>query len=241
MTHCLHGGDNHGKHNGFTSLSKKIGTSKSTEADTDYVTEHRALKYLRNKIAHYLHDYRRHWFARFGLPPPNGEHDQLRGSQIRRLMRRVQRRAGPKGGGRGRERAEIQVFSRLDIGHKDFLGEQFVNCRPFRSHHAQVRMDFVFFIPPPPFFEGTRAEFDVTLENCWYGRVLLLFRIRVKTDEKDRNGRSVLMDCDCAMIDCLYDYAPGCRLPCATCAPHQLYVNTVQTTHEPFMNFMSYF
>jgi hypothetical protein len=94
-------------------------------------------------------------------------------------------------------------------GHKDFLGEQFVNCRPFRSHHQQVRMDFVFFIPPPPFFEGTRAEFDTTLENCWYGRVVLLFRIRVKTDEKDRNGRSVLMDCDCAMIDCLHDYAPG--------------------------------
>jgi hypothetical protein len=59
------------------------------------------------------------------------------------------------------------------------------------------------------FFEGTRAEIDTTLENCWYGRVVLLFRIRVKTDEKDRNGRSVLMDCDCAMIDCLHDYAPG--------------------------------
>ena len=104
---------------------------------------------------------------------------------------------------------EIQVFSRLDIGHKDFLGLQFVNCRPFRSHHKHVRMDFVFFIPPPPFFEGSRAEFDATLDNCWYGRVVLLFRIRVKTDEKDRNGRSVLKDCDCAMIDCLYDYAPG--------------------------------
>ena len=88
---------------------------------------------------------------------------------------------------------------------------QFVNCRPFTSHHEQLRMDFVFFIPPPPFFEGTRAEFDATLESCWYGRVVLLFRIRVKTDAKDRNGRSVLKDCDCAMIDCLYDYAPGCR------------------------------
>ena len=70
-------------------------------------------------------------------------------------------------------------------------------------------LGFVFFIPPPPFFEGSRAEFDTTLENCWYGRVVLLFRIRVKTDEKDRNGRSVLMDCDCTMIDCLHDYAPG--------------------------------
>ena len=208
MIHCLHGGGNHGNHNGFTALGKKIGTPKSTETDADYVKEHRVLKYLRNKIAHYLHDYRRHWFARFGLPPPNGEHDQLRDSQIRRLMRRVQRRMSSEGG-RGRERPEIQVFSRLDIGHKDFLGEQFVNCRPFKSHHEQVLMDFVFFIPPPPFFEGGRAEFDTTLENCWYGRVVLLFRIRVKTDKKDRNGRSVLMDCDCAMIECLYDYAPG--------------------------------
>ena len=109
----------------------------------------------------------------------------------------------------GHVRPEIQVFSRMDIGHKDFLGQQFVNCRPFRSHHEHVRMDFVFFVPQPPFFEGIRAEFDVTLDNCWYGRVVLLFRILVKTDKKDRDGRSVLMDCDCAMIDCLHDYAPG--------------------------------
>ena len=33
-------------------------------------------------------------------------------------------------------------------------------------------MDYVLFIPPPPFFEGTRAEFDTTLEDCWYGRVV---------------------------------------------------------------------
>jgi hypothetical protein len=70
-------------------------------------------------------------------------------------------------------------------------------------------MGFAFFIPSPPFFEGSRAKVDATLENYWYGRVELLFRIRVKTDKKGRNGRSVLMDCDCAMIDCLHDYAPG--------------------------------
>jgi hypothetical protein len=124
-------------------------------------------------------------------------------------MRRVQNVAGDDNrGGRGHKRAGINVFARLDIGHKDFFGKQFINCRPFRSHH-KVRMDYVFFIPPPPFYEGTRAEFDVTLESCWYGRVVLLFRILVKTDQKDRNGRSVLKECDCAMIDCLYDYAKG--------------------------------
>ncbi len=70
---------------------------------------------------------------------------------------------------------------------------------------------FAFFIPPPPFFNGARAEFDMSLDSCWYGSVLVLFQIRVKTDEKDRKGKSVLMECDCAMIDCLFDFALGCR------------------------------
>ena len=64
---------------------------------------------------------------------------------------------------------------------------------------------------PRPRFSRGPAEFDATLDSCWYGRVLLLFRLRVKTDEKDRNGRTVLMDCDCALIDSLYDYAPDSR------------------------------
>ena len=197
---------------GFTAFATNIGTSDSSSRDTQYVMEHQHLKYLRKKIANYLHDFRRHWFGSFGLPPSNGEHNQLKGSDIRRLMRRVQNitdNRSPSDGGQGYKRPGITVFSRLDIGHKDFFGDQFVNCRPLRSHHEDVRMDFVFFVPPPPFYVGTRAEFDVTLESCWYGRVVLLFRILVKTDQKDSHGRSVLKECDCAMIDCLYDYAKG--------------------------------
>ena len=56
-------------------------------------------------------------------------------------------------------------------------------------------MDYVFFIPPFPFFEGTRVDFaDPTLEDCWYGGVALQCRIRVKLDKKDCDGRSVRMD-----------------------------------------------
>ncbi len=62
--------------------------------------------------------------------------------------------------------------------------------------------------------EGTRAKFDTTLEDCWYGRVMLLFRVWVKLDKKDGDGRLFRMDCDCAMIECLYDFAPG-RCACA--------------------------
>ena len=120
-------------------------------------------------------------------------------------MRRVQHHTGHQGGGSGKDRAKIQVFSRLDIGHKDFFDYPFVNCRPFPSHH-KVRMDFVFSIQPPPFYEGTRAEFEASLDSCWYGRVVLLFSILVKTDQKERDGKSVLKECECAMIVCLYDY-----------------------------------
>ena len=229
MTHSLHGGNDSGNNNGFTALGKTIGTRKSTHRDSGYVEEHSVLKYLRGKLACYLHDFRHHWFSRsLKLPPPNGRHDQLYEHQIRRLMRRVLQRSGPKGGGRGSERPEIQVFSRLDIGHKDFLGEQFVNCRWSRSHHANVRMDFVFFIPPPPFYEGTLADFEPTLDTCWFGRVVLLCRFRVKTDMKDDKGRSVLMDCDCALIDCLYDFAPG-GYKCIFVCQAKLCPNNVQT------------
>jgi hypothetical protein len=81
-------------------------------------------------------------------------------------------------------------------------------------NYEQVRMDYVLLIPPPPFFKETRAKFDTTLENCWYGRVILLFRVQVKLDKKDCDGMWVRMDCDCAMIECLYDFARG-RCTCA--------------------------
>jgi hypothetical protein len=153
MTHCLHGGVNHGMSNGFTALGKRIGTPKSTEEDSDYVQEHQVLKNLRKKLACHLHDYCRHWFDRLGLPVTNGKQDQLYESQVRRLIRRVQWRAGqagrPKGGGtRTSDRPEIQVFGRLDIGHKDFFGEQFVNnCRT--QEPPRPCKDVLCFLHPP--------------------------------------------------------------------------------------------
>jgi hypothetical protein len=134
MTHSLHGGGNHGDLNGFTALGKSIGTPDLTDKGSAYVTEHPVLKYFRAKLANFLNDFRSaNWFDRLGLPVSNGRHNQLSSSQVRRLMLRVEQRAGPQGGGRCCERPEVQVFSRLDIGHKDFIGEQFVNCRPFWS------------------------------------------------------------------------------------------------------------
>ena len=110
MTHSLQGGYNcSGKSNGFTALGKSIGTPKSSEQDSAYVTEHSILKYFRAKLANFLNDFRRaEWFDRFGLPVSNGRHNQLSKSQVQRLIRRVEQRVGFRG-----ERPEVQVFGSL--------------------------------------------------------------------------------------------------------------------------------
>jgi hypothetical protein len=138
MTHSLHGGHSHGEMNGFAALpvGKSISTPDSTNKDCAYVVEQPVLKYFRPNLANFLNDFcRPDWFTRFQLPVSNGRHNQLSESQVLWLMLRLEQRAGTQGGGRGRELPEIQVFSRLEIGHKDFHGEQFVNCRPFGTHH----------------------------------------------------------------------------------------------------------
>ncbi len=58
------------------------------------------------------------------------------------------------------------------------MGKQFVNGKWLKSHHADVLMDYVFFIAPPPFYEGTLADFEQTLDNCWFWRVVLLFLLQ---------------------------------------------------------------
>ena len=62
--------------------------------------------------------------------------------------------------------------------------------------------DYVFFIPPPQFYRGKRSRFIASVDDCWYGRVALLFAFHVRTDQGS------LMECKCAMIETLWDYCP---------------------------------
>ncbi len=45
---------------GLQSWAKQLEPPSRLKSDLDYVKEHPVLKYIRNKIAHYLHDYSRH-------------------------------------------------------------------------------------------------------------------------------------------------------------------------------------
>ena len=66
-----------------------------------------------------------------------------------------------------------------------------------------TRMDYVFFIPPPPFYFGRRSEFELSLDNVWHGRVLLLFKFKFMHDDGH------IREEQCAMMDVLYNYADG--------------------------------
>ena len=63
--------------------------------------------------------------------------------------------------------------------------------------------DYVFFIPPTPHYSGTPSAFSPSTDECWYGRVNLIFKMRLRTD----GGR--IMECQCALIEILYDYCPS--------------------------------
>jgi hypothetical protein len=62
--------------------------------------------------------------------------------------------------------------------------------------------DYVFFIPPPPHFTGSLSHFSPSVDDCWYGRVNLIFKMRVLTDAGG------VMECQCALIETLFDYCP---------------------------------
>jgi hypothetical protein len=64
-------------------------------------------------------------------------------------------------------------------------------------------MDFVFFIPPRPFYTGRRRDFELSLDDAWYGRVSLLFKMHFRTD------RGEIREVECAMIDVFFNYADG--------------------------------
>jgi hypothetical protein len=65
--------------------------------------------------------------------------------------------------------------------------------------------DFVSFIPPPPHYRGSLSAFSPAraINQCWYGRVNLIFKMLIRTDAGS------IKECQCALIETLYDYCPG--------------------------------
>ena len=49
---------------------------------------------------------------------------------------------------------------------------------------------------------GKQSRFGPSVDECWYGRVALVFKIHVRKDD------GALMACNCAMMETLWDYCP---------------------------------
>jgi len=84
----------------------------------------------------------------------------------------------------------FRVFGTVTIGHKLHKGCQRVQCWPFKDmlYYGSNRQDFVF-IRPPGIEKG---GFQLSPDNVWYCKVLLLFTIQVQTDS---NGSTAEFEC----------------------------------------------
>ncbi len=155
----------------------------------EYLAQHRLLAFLGKRICHFIHNFHPKLITHLGLPDSNGQHDKLVHYMQQMILRRIQ----PLQSRSNRE--AITLFSRLDIGHADFVGQQFVYSKLFKGVHKETRMDHVFVILPWPFYDvgGRRhqGEFDLALDSGWYCRVALLFKMTVRTDSNQLRAWSV--------------------------------------------------
>jgi hypothetical protein len=199
MTHRLFGTNNHRKDSVHL-----VHPSKIASLQPEKLAVHKILAFLGKKICCFVHDFHPDWIARLNLPLSDGLHNQLQPHQVDRILRRLVFPYHDTARLEKNRTKMLQIFSGLEIGQRDYMGKQIVYCKPFRDKENDAgRMDCVFFIPPPPYYTGSRRDFDLSLENAWYGRVSLLCRMKFRTDSGE------VRDVDCAMMDVFFDYAEG--------------------------------
>ena len=196
------------------------------------LAKHQILSYLSKKICCFFHDFHPEWIARLKLPDSNGEHNQLRKHHIDRILRRLVYPAVETARLEHIRKLVLYVFSTLHIGHGDYNGKQIVYCKPFAnfSPHSTTRMDYVFFIPPRPFYTGRRKDFELSLDDAWYGRVSLLFKMQFRTDLGD------IRDVECAMIDVFFNYADGRYFSCTHVYFHEEFRSNVTKCTQMYTN-----
>ena len=90
------------------------------------------LDQLATKIVHFLVDFHHNWFPDLALPPSDGRHGQLVGSEIQKVLDCLE--SIPE------VQAPVQVFSAVKLMHEDFIGAQIIHSAPFKSRHSAPRM-----------------------------------------------------------------------------------------------------
>ncbi len=95
----------------------------------------------------------------------------------------------------------FRVFGTVAIGHELHKGCQRVQCWPFKDmlYYGSNRQDFVF-IRPPGIEKG---GFQLSPDNVWYCKVLLLFTIQVQTDSDGSRA-----EFECAFVSVMETMGP---------------------------------
>ena len=193
MTHRLFGTNNNARKSVHL-----VHPSKFASLQPEKLAVHKILAFLGKKICCFVHDFHPDWIARLNLPLSDGLHNQLQPHQVDRILRRLVFPYHDTARLEKNRTKMLQIFIGLEIGQRDYLGKQIVYCKPFRDKENDAgRMDCVFFIPPPPYYTGSRRDFDLSLENAWYGRVSLLCSMKFRTDSDEVvfNGRNSASSC----------------------------------------------
>jgi hypothetical protein len=88
------------------------------------------LHYLSNKLVHFVLDYHPDWIADLRLPPSDGSHRHLRTEGFHAVLNRLDTIPDVD--------APLQLFSAVDIGHKDWRGVQTVHAIPFPTTKTRM-------------------------------------------------------------------------------------------------------
>ena len=83
------------------------------------------IQFLAHKIVHFVVDYHPNWVSSLSLPPSDGSHRQLRQKHFQQALQRLQNM--PETG------TALQLFSAVNIYHKEWRGGQTVHAVPFKQ------------------------------------------------------------------------------------------------------------
>ena len=83
------------------------------------------LHFLAHKLVHFVVDYHPDWVASLSLPPSDGTHRQLRREHFQPALLRLENMPDTD--------TPLQLFSAVNISHREWRGNQTVHAMPFKK------------------------------------------------------------------------------------------------------------
>ena len=183
------------------------------------------------KFVHFLVDFHPDWLLSRGLPSSARKQDQLNAADIdsvldrlepaNQLLRELQLFTGVKIGHSEYQGCQIvhcapfkSTHERPRMVHISIYMHVYHHDGNISPHCTYLTIlvpvddilpinlqDYALSVPPPSHYCGRRSRLSPSIDECWYGRVALLFKIHVRTDS------GALMPCTCAMMETPWDYS----------------------------------